>query len=407
MSRELLRRRERLERAHAEFDHADFELGTASPTSNVVDLIGRDVADSWARCRDVPVTGTPTVPGPAEAEQTWRSSPVGRAAAHVLDRLADVAAAEDYVAAVVDASGTIVWSSAGREMRHFAQRAHFVPGTNWSELNAGTNAPGLALTTGRNAAVFAGEHWCEPVHEWVCYAAPIRGPDGQLLGALDLSSRWDRASPLAATTVEAMAQLIEYRLRDVDLDARRLNIRVLGPPQVEVDGRELRCSPRQLELLTVLALRSSARLEELHDALYGERAVSTATVKAEISHLRRLLDGAIASRPYRLAFHVDLDVAEVLASIERSDLERATTLYRGELLPTSESPYIIDTRRHLEVALRNVLLASGTAEQLLRYAHVHPFDLDTLLAAGNRAIPGTPAAAHAQARIEQLRLDAS
>merc|ERR1712218_433424 len=97
-----------------------------------------------------------------------------------------------------------------------------------------------------------------------------------------------------------MAQLIEVELRDVDLDARRLSLRVLGESLVALDGKRLHYTPRQLELLTVLALRSTARLDELHDALYGARAVSTATVKAEISHLRRLLGGAIASRPYQL-----------------------------------------------------------------------------------------------------------
>jgi hypothetical protein len=50
----------------------------------------------------------------------------------------------------------------------------------------------------------------------------------------------------------------------------------------------------------VLALRGIATLEELHAFVYGDRAVGATTLKAEISHLRRALGGAIASRPYRL-----------------------------------------------------------------------------------------------------------
>ena len=396
MSQDLVQRRRQLERVQAEYEAAPVAASAAN-------LLASDVAESWDRCRHVPVAGRPPTPGADDAQLAWRGSAIGRAATPVLERLETLAAAEDYVAAVVDAAGTIVWSSAGPMMRRFADRAHFVTGTNWSESVAGTNAPGLALATRRAAAVFAGEHWCEPVHDWVCYAAPLRTPDGRLVGALDLSSRWDRASTLAATTVEAMAQLIEVELRDVDLDARRLSLRVLGESLVALDGKRLHCTPRQLELLTVLALRSTARLDELHDALYGARAVSTATVKAEISHLRRLLGGAIASRPYQLTLDLDVDVTQVLQAIERGDLEWATTLYRGELLPTSESPLIVETRRHVEVALRNVLLASGNAHQLLRYASVHPFDLDVLVAAGARAEPGTPPAAEAAAMADRVR----
>ncbi|MEM9516750.1 MAG: GAF domain-containing protein [Actinomycetota bacterium] len=396
MSQDLAERRRQLERVHAEFE-------TSPIAARAAHLLASDVAASWDRCRNIPIAGRPPTAGADNAQQAWRTSPIGRAASPVLERLETLAAAEDYVAAVVDASGTIVWTSAGPSMRRFADHAHFVTGTNWSESIAGTNAPGLALATRRSAAVFAGEHWCEPVHEWVCYAAPLRTPNGQLVGALDLSSRWDRASTLAATTVEAMAQLIEVQLRDIDLGARRLTMRVLGPPRVELDGEAVHCTPRQLELLTVLSLRSTVRLDELHDALYGDRAVSTATVKAEISHLRRTLGGAIASRPYRLDLDLDVDVAQLLEALERGDLEWATTLYCGELLPTSESPFIVETRRHIEVALRNQLLASGTASQLLRYAGVHPFDLDVLMAAGTRADAGTPAAAEAAAMVERVR----
>jgi len=360
-------------------------------------LVDAHVAESWERSRSVPV-GSPPPTATVDVDAAWQASPIRRSSADLLQRLADVAASEDYVAAVLDAEGTIVWSAAGREMTRLAERANFVRGTNWSEAIAGTNAPGLTLATGQESAVFAAEHWCEPVHDWVCYSAPLRTPDGRLAGVLDLSARWDRASPLAATTVSSMAQLIGHQLTGVDVGAPALSIRVLGQPCVTLDGRVVRCSPRQLELLTILALRSSASLEQLHDALYGDRSVSVATVKSEVSHLRRLLEGAIGSRPYRLTVDVHLDAADVLDALGRGDLERATALYVGELLPMSNSPLITETRHHLEVALRNALLATGTSEQLLRYARVHPFDLDVLAGAGRRADPSSPAAAEVTAR---------
>lgn len=385
MGSELRDRRRLTDRARSEEEPA-------------VALIGPTVADSWKRCSGVPVD-SPARLTEADVGASWRASPVRRAAGDVLDRLGQVAISEDYVAAVLDQQGTIVWSAAGRQMSKRAERAHFVLGTNWSEPSAGTNAPGLTLATGGEAVVFASEHWCEPVHDWVCYSAPLRTHTGRLIGVLDLSSTWNRASPLAAATVASMAQLIGHQLHDVDVGGPHLSIDVLGTPTVHVDGRALRCSPRQIEILLVLAMRGTASLDELHDAIHRDRQVSTTTVKAEVSHLRRLLDGAISSRPYRLTLDVTVDVVGVLDAVRLGDIDRATTLYCAELLPMSESPFIVDTRRHLDVAVRTAVLAHGTAEHLLRFARVHPFDTEVLDCVGSRCAPGSPAAAEAAARI--------
>ncbi|WP_218581937.1 hypothetical protein, partial [Nocardia cyriacigeorgica] len=38
------------------------------------------------------------------------------------------------------------------------------------------------------------------LHGWVCYSAPIHAPDGRQVGALDLSSSWDRSHPLVMSS---------------------------------------------------------------------------------------------------------------------------------------------------------------------------------------------------------------
>ena len=55
-----------------------------------------------------------------------------------------------------------------------AERVGLVPGGRWDETAAGTNGIGMALVTGRPVAVFATEHWYEPVRDWVCYSAPVQ-----------------------------------------------------------------------------------------------------------------------------------------------------------------------------------------------------------------------------------------
>lgn len=380
MSRDLLQRRRRLDAARSRFDGRDPTPAELPP----------GVGESWRRCASlVPVERTAPVilddPG-----SSWSVSPILRAAPDIVEELSRLATGEDYVAAVTDGSGRILWTAAGRSMARLAERANFVRGADWDEAAAGTNAPGLALRTGRPAAVFATEHWCEGVHEWVCYAAPVRAASGRMLGVLDLSAPWRRASPLALTTVAAMSRLVEQQLADASWAQPELLLGVLGRPRAEVGGRPVHASLRQLEILTVLAVRGAVTSEELRDLLYGERPVSTTTLKAEISHLRHLLGGGIDSRPYRISLAVDADIVDALDALRRGDVEGASRLYGGQLLPTSESPFVIDLRHHLDVGLRTALLLDGRPDQLLRYADVHPFDTDILERAGTLLPPADP-----------------
>ena len=46
--------------------------------------------------------------------------------------------------------------------RYRAERIGFVEGSNWDERLAGTNAPGLALATGRDAIITRDEHFPVP-----------------------------------------------------------------------------------------------------------------------------------------------------------------------------------------------------------------------------------------------------
>ena len=62
--------------------------------------------------------------------------------------------------------------------------------------------------------MFSTEHWVDPVRDWVCYAAPIHAPDGTQVGAIDLSTTWKHANPLALSTVASMARLVEHELRN-------------------------------------------------------------------------------------------------------------------------------------------------------------------------------------------------
>lgn len=339
-----------------------------------------EIGASWSRCEPEVDPGSAAAPVDAEPDEVrrrWEASPIRRSGIGLEEQLTHAAEAGDLVAAVTDEDGRILWSAGGRTMRRTAESVGFVPGGRWDERSAGTNALGLALRTGRPSTVFSAEHWCDAVRDWVCWSAPVRDRSGRPLGVIDLSGRWDRATPLAEVAVASLARLAEEHLpadAEPPAEPTGLRLRLLGRAEATLDGRVIAVGPRQMELLAALALEGPSTLDELRYLVYGDRPISPTTIKAELSHLRTMLGGGIGSRPYRLTLPVEVDVVALRSELRAGDLGRVTDGYSGSLLPGSDAPFADEYRHVFDVALRESLLARGTAAQLLAYAVVHPYD---------------------------------
>ncbi|WP_030252875.1 helix-turn-helix domain-containing protein [Streptomyces violens] len=358
-----------------------------------------EVTDSWVRSLHTvdPGVGSAPVTDGGEVRPRWADSPLRRPVSDLADELNSIADDAGFVAGVTDESGTLLWTCGGRVMRRRAEQVNFAPGGRWDESAMGTNALSLALRTGRPSAVFSAEHLVAALHGWACYCAPIHAPDGRILGVLDLSTTWDRSHPLAMSTVRSLVSTIETRLRadlGTGLGARQRNgttagrgtgatgaagvrLTCLGAGQAVRAGARLRLRPRQLEILTLLALEPAGYPpERLRDALYGERPVTASTFKAEVSHLRRALGDGVATRTYALTTPVDCDAVEVLRALAAGDTEGALNRYSGPLLPQSEAPGIRAWREHLEVAVREAVLTSPVPEHALTYGARAPHDAE-------------------------------
>jgi len=346
-----------------------------------------EVFSSWQRSSlSVPVTlrGAPLL-SPEEAQQSFAQSRLGRASQVILDDLREVTAAGDYVAAITDEMVTIAWMAGGRKMLRHADDVHFTLGGRWNEESVGTNALALAHKLEHPSMVFSAEHYAPMVHDWVCYSAPILDPaTGHSLGVIDVSSLWSRSNPSVMTMVRALARNVEYELaRDngerhasvIDSMTPHLRLRLLGDNAVVLNGNTVKVSPRQTEILCILALYDRGlSLDQLTAFLYGDQPISVATVKAEVSHLRSLLGDVISSRPYRLNARVDADHVRVLEALRHGDLAGAVTLYKGSLLVTSESPGIATTRHQIDVAIRDAVDRSGSAELMFQLSNAAPDD---------------------------------
>jgi transcriptional regulator of acetoin/glycerol metabolism len=86
-------------------------------------------------------------------------------------------------------------------------------GTDWSEAAQGTNGIGTCLAEGRQVTIHRDEHFRTTNTAMSCMDAPIWGPDGRLLAALDVSSaradQTERYNRLIAAQVAQTAKAIE------------------------------------------------------------------------------------------------------------------------------------------------------------------------------------------------------
>ncbi|MEM9604809.1 MAG: GAF domain-containing protein [Pseudomonadota bacterium] len=321
--------------------------------------IRAEIAASWDRSQrahpPAPVSHVP-VDDAADVRASWRASPLYRAYRAANAELDELALSGGYVAALADASGKLLWTHASNHMLDRAESAHFTAGGHWGELSAGTNAVGLALARQTSVTVFSAEHYQPWLHDWVCYAAPIVHPaTGELHGVLDLSTTWTRHTPIGQHAVNELARRIALHLPDAHTPVS-LQLYALGRARALLHGKCLALSPRQHEILCLLALHPDGLgLEAFHAKLYGDRRVRLGTLKAELSHLRRLLRGGIGSRPYRLTLPFEADFIELTRHVARGDTSGALQLYRGPLAPGSDAPGLVDMRHNLDVQMLRIL----------------------------------------------------
>jgi transcriptional regulator of acetoin/glycerol metabolism len=359
-----------------------------------------EVRQSWDRSTAPVDLAAAPVDEQHDPVELWRASPLRPAIEAVEDEIRELAQDRGFVAAVMDDSGRLLWTAGGRHMRQRAESVNFAPGGLWDEGSVGTNALALALDQGRPAQVFSAEHYAAMVHGWCCFAAPLHDPvTRRPLGVLDLSSTWDQAHPMAFAAVRALA-LATQAVLDAQAAApveSRTSVRVMGGHELRRGGVLVPLALRQAEILTLLALSEHGLgPEQLHDQLHGENPVSLVTTKVEVSHLRSLLGGAVTTRRYALQ-DVTTDVAELRDALRDGRVQDVARLYRGPLLPTSDSPGIREWREVLDVAVRDVAMTSG----LQALADRMPYDLAVQEAAAGALAPGDPRAGWAKARLSR------
>lgn len=117
-----------------------------------------------------------------------------------------------WLALCVDAAGRIICHVGDHTAAPRALQVLMQPGRVLLESELGTTAPGCALEERRPTVVSRDEHFLTELSQFFCASAPIFGPDGKLVGALDISGVDVRAVPLAGDLVSFAVRRIENSL---------------------------------------------------------------------------------------------------------------------------------------------------------------------------------------------------
>jgi hypothetical protein len=346
----------------------------------------RVVAESWQRSLATGVDpdrgGVDAVGAALTLEQLRATHPLASALPVIRRLLVEDATEAGVVVAVTAADGTLLWVEGDRTACRKAQAMNFVPGADWSERSAGTNAPGTALALDRELQIRGSEHFTRIVQPWSCTAVPVHDPvTGALLGAIDLTGGSEVASPQTLALVRATAVAVENHLALLRLTnphrpaSAAAELAVLGADRPrwvvsEGDGgaRTSALTGRHADILVLLSRHPEGLSADHLAMLLDDHDLDAVTIRAEMSRLRRVIGAHyVASRPYRLLAPVDSDVGGVFEALRRGDVRSAMTRYAGALLPQSVSPAIARLRTELSTTLRAAVLSTGSLGLLRRW----------------------------------------
>ena len=346
------------------------------------------VADSWRRSLakgvDPDLDAAPDSRVSSGIARMRAAHPLAPALPVIRRLLVDDAVDSGVVVAITAADGTLLWVEGDSVACRKAEAMNFLPGADWSERAAGTNAPGTALALDREVQIRSSEHFFRIVQPWSCTAAPVHDPStGALLGAIDLTGGAQAASPQTLALVRATAVAVENHLAVLRLaqprQARPLTaaaeLTVLGPQRprwrfTDEHGRlhVITLTPRHADILVLLNRHPEGLSADHLAMLLDDKDLDDVTVRAEMSRLRRVIPpGSVGSRPYRLVHPVVCDLANVLDALKAGDVATALDNYAGTLLPQSMSPAVARLRAELSAGMRGAAVASGDVALLRRW----------------------------------------
>ncbi|MEM6727850.1 MAG: GAF domain-containing protein [Pseudomonadota bacterium] len=146
-------------------------------------------------------------------------------AAQKLDQLHGLLGASGCAVVLTDGDGIVLDQRCSDADTSSFRAWGLVEGADWSEEAEGTNGIGTCLAEGRSLIVHRGEHFFSKNVAMSCIDSPIYGAEGEIAGALDVSSaRADQTEAnnklLAAMVAQTAKQIEADNFRSVFSEAR-------------------------------------------------------------------------------------------------------------------------------------------------------------------------------------------
>ncbi|MGJ9385782.1 sigma-54-dependent Fis family transcriptional regulator [Salipaludibacillus sp. CF4.18] len=214
--------------------------------------------------------------------------------------LKEVAIDSGHLIVFCNNQGEIVYIDGHPSLVSKAERMNFVIGSSWSERYIGTNAIGTSLATGKPLQIFASEHFCQPVHDWVCSASPVRDPaTNNIIGIIDLTGPWNMIHPHSLSSVVSIAYYIEEKLSN-QLEKQRAKL-------VEHFKESSNKEPNKI----VAVLDRGGRVLMAHREFYEKNLIDKNQRLVDLDHLSIPLTSTMrwesnkdTSRPAKLTFEL-------------------------------------------------------------------------------------------------------
>lgn len=173
---------------------------------------------SWERCRRYGLTEHYAQPGVESLDRVALKTEQHRnryllqqirpIMEHVYEQIRD----SGSMVILADANGLLLDTVGDPDFVDRADRVALAPGASWDENQRGTNAIGTALSEERPVEVLGAEHFLEHNGFLTCCASPIFGPDGALIGVLDISGDYRATQRHTLGLARLSTALAEKRL---------------------------------------------------------------------------------------------------------------------------------------------------------------------------------------------------
>ena len=180
------------------------------------DRLREIIYKSWQRCREYeldPFGGLGKKGSEKILNRTiQKNKDLINIARPFMNELAKLVNNSNFAVVLTDHRGMIMEFAGAQEITDRALKLKFSPGANWSEERVGTNAIGTAIEVDQPLQVIGAEHYCEKHHSWTCSAAPIHSHNGDLIGVLDMSGKYQDAHLHTLGMVVSAAKSIENQI---------------------------------------------------------------------------------------------------------------------------------------------------------------------------------------------------